>query len=71
MPTAQPPSNQNGVEKGGPIRYSSRLKEGRALVPDVWSIYKSVLVICAHLRTFLVLIASSFLQCCKSTSGLH
>ena len=43
MPAAKPSSNQNGVEKGGPIRFSSRLKEGRALVPDVWSIYKFVL----------------------------
>ena len=71
MPTVRPPSNQNGVEKGGPIRVSSRLKEGRALVPDVWSIYKSVLAMRAPFSIFLVLTVSFSLQCCKSPSGLH
>ena len=71
MPTAQPSSNQNGVEKGGPIRVSSRLKQGRALVPDVWSIYKSVLITPAPLGILLVLTPPSLLQCCKSSPGLH
>ena len=71
MPTAKPSPNQNGVEKGGPIRISSRLKEGRALAPDVWSIYKSVLVMRVSMSTFIVLIASSSLKCCKSPPGLH
>lgn len=43
MTTVQASSKQNGIESGGPIRFSSRLKEGRALAQDVWSIYKSVL----------------------------
>lgn len=47
MTTAQTSPNQNGVGLGGPIRFSSRLKEGRALAQDVWSIYKSVHVACA------------------------
>ena len=42
MTATHAPSNQNGVENKGPVRFSSRLKDGRALVPDVWSIYKSV-----------------------------
>jgi len=42
MTTAQALPKQNGIEGGGPIRISSRLKEGRALAQDVWSIYKSV-----------------------------
>ena len=50
--TAVPaPPKQNGVEGGGPIRFSSRLKEGRALAQDVWSIYKFVLVT-AHVLSF-------------------
>ena len=71
MPTAQASSNQNGVEGGGPIRVSSRLKEGRALVPDVWSIYKSVLTTRPLLRVPLVLTTSSLLQRRESTPGLH
>jgi len=35
-------SKQNGaIEHSGPIRFSSRLKEGRALAQDVWSIYNA------------------------------
>jgi len=71
MPIAKPSSNQNGVEKTGPIRVSSRLKEGRAMVPDVWSIYKSVLIMRAPIGFLLVLTASSSMQCCKSPPGLH
>ena len=41
-PTWSPPK-QSGIESGGPIRFSSRLKEGRALAQDVWSVYKFVL----------------------------
>jgi len=33
---------QSGVESREPPRFSSRLKDGRALAQDVWSIYKSV-----------------------------
>ena len=44
---AQTTPEQNGVEGGGPIRFSSRLKDGRALAQDVWTIYKFVLVTCA------------------------
>ena len=48
MTTAQTQPEQNGNESSGPIRFSSRLKEGRALAQDVWSIYKSVLLV--HFR---------------------
>lgn len=41
MTPSQAPLKQNGIEGGGPIRFSSRLKEGRALVEDVWSIYNA------------------------------
>lgn len=51
MTTAQAPPKQNGIENSGPIRSSSRLKEGRALAQDVWSIYKYVLVTHLSLRT--------------------
>lgn len=44
MTTAHAPPKQNGIKSGGPINTSSRLKEGRALAQDVWSIYESVLV---------------------------
>ena len=52
--TTQASSNQNGVEARGPIRFSSRLEEGRALTQDVWSIYKSVLATCSPLRITLL-----------------
>lgn len=70
MTTPKPPQNQNGIENKGPIRFSSRLKEGRALAQDVWSIYKSVLIMRA-LLSVLVLTVSSSLQCRKSSPGLH
>ena len=38
------PPRQSGIEGGGPIRFSSRLKEGRALAQDVWSIYKFAVI---------------------------
>lgn len=44
MATPWAPAKMNGIDSGGPIRFSSRLKDGRALAQDVWSIYKSVLV---------------------------
>ena len=44
MTTPRAPSKQDPAENGGPIRFSSRLKAGRALAQDVWSIYKSVIV---------------------------
>lgn len=42
MPAAHAPSHQNGIEHKEPIRSATRLKDGRALAQDVWSIYKSV-----------------------------
>jgi len=44
MATPWAAPKMNGIDSGGPIRFSSRLKDGRALAQDVWSIYKSVLV---------------------------
>jgi len=41
MPSPWAPLKQEGVDSGGPIRCSSRLKEGRALAQDVWSIYNA------------------------------
>lgn len=70
MATAMSPPKQSGIEGGGPIRIASRLKEGRALAQDVWSIYKFVVITRSLLRTIMALICSS-LQCSKSTSRLH
>ena len=44
MATPWGPPKMSGIDSGGPIRFSSRLKEGRALAQDVWSIFKFVLI---------------------------
>jgi len=51
MTKGRSPPKENGVDSGGPIRFSSRLKDGRALAQDVWSIYKFVLIIRLPLYT--------------------
>lgn len=64
MATALSPPRQSGIDGGGPIRFSSRLKEGRALAQDVWSIYKFVLITPSLPRT----IAALTVRCCSAAN---
>lgn len=48
------------------VPFASRLKEGRALATDVWTIYKSVFI------NFTSTIDPLHVyQCCQSAFGLH